>query len=68
MDVDIVEPDVSPLAVQGPKADELMSRVFGDEVRDIRFFRYKRMAFMDTEFGQSRLDRRIFARHVRAKG
>jgi len=50
MDVEIVEPDVSPLAVQGPKADELMSRVFGDDVRDIRFFRYKRMAFMDTEF------------------
>jgi dimethylsulfoniopropionate demethylase len=50
MDVEIVEPDVSPLAVQGPKADELMSRVFGDAVRDIRFFRYKRMAFMDTEF------------------
>ena len=50
MDVEIVEPDVAPLAVQGPKADELMSRVFGDDVRDIRFFRYKRMAFMDTEF------------------
>ena len=39
MDVEIVEPDVSPLAVQGPKADELMSRVFGDDVRDIRFFK-----------------------------
>ena len=50
MDVDIIEPDVSPLAVQGPKADELMARVFGDAVRDIRFFRYKRLAFMDTEF------------------
>ena len=50
MDVEIVEPDVSPLAVQGPKADELMFRVFGDAVHDIRFFRYKRMKFMDTEF------------------
>ena len=45
MDVEIVEPDVSPLAVQGPKADDLMARVFGDEVRDIRFFRYKRLPF-----------------------
>ena len=44
-----MEPDVSPLAVQGPKADELMSRVFGDSAR-YTFFRYKRMAFMDTEF------------------
>lgn len=50
MDVQVFEPDVSPLAVQGPKADELLSRVFGEEVRDIRFFRYKRLAFQNTSF------------------
>jgi dimethylsulfoniopropionate demethylase len=50
LDVDITEPDVSPLAVQGPLADDLMARVFGDAVRDIRFFRYKRLPFADTEF------------------
>lgn len=50
LDVEVVEPDVSPLAIQGPKADELMARVFGDVVRDIKFFRYKRLAFKDTEF------------------
>ena len=48
-DVEIVEPDVSPLAVQGPKAEDLMARVFGEEVRDIRFFRYKRLAFQGVE-------------------
>ncbi len=48
-DVEIMEPDVSPLAVQGPKADDLMARVFGDAVRDIRFFRYKRLAFQGVE-------------------
>ncbi|MCG6556893.1 dimethylsulfoniopropionate demethylase [Ruegeria sp. 1NDH52C] len=48
-DVEIEEPDVSPLAVQGPKADDLMARVFGDAVRDIRFFRYKRLAFQGVE-------------------
>ncbi|MCE8546468.1 dimethylsulfoniopropionate demethylase [Ruegeria pomeroyi] len=48
-DVEIEEPDVSPLAVQGPKADDLMARVFGDTVRDIRFFRYKRLAFQGVE-------------------
>ncbi|MCE8524022.1 dimethylsulfoniopropionate demethylase [Ruegeria pomeroyi] len=48
-DVEIEEPDVSPLAVQGPKADDLMARVFGDTVRDIRFFRYKRLAFQRGE-------------------
>ncbi len=50
LDVRIDEPDVSPLAVQGPKADDLMARVFGDEVRDIRFFRYKRLSFEGQEF------------------
>lgn len=50
LDVRVWEPDVSPLAVQGPKSDELMARIFGEEVRDIRFFRYKRMAFQDSNF------------------
>ncbi|MEP2642343.1 MULTISPECIES: dimethylsulfoniopropionate demethylase [Roseobacteraceae] len=40
LDVLIDEPDVSPLAVQGPKAEELMVRVFGDAIRDVRFFRF----------------------------
>ncbi|MDF3413871.1 dimethylsulfoniopropionate demethylase [Sulfitobacter sp. M57] len=40
LDVLVDEPDVSPLAVQGPKADALMARVFGDAVCDIRFFRF----------------------------
>ena len=50
LDVRVFEPDVSPLAVQGPKSDDLMARVFGEEVRDIRFFRYKRLSFEDTSF------------------
>jgi dimethylsulfoniopropionate demethylase len=40
LDVLVDEPDISPLAVQGPKADDLMASVFGDGVRDIRFFRF----------------------------
>ncbi|MEL6419166.1 MAG: dimethylsulfoniopropionate demethylase, partial [Pseudomonadota bacterium] len=31
------EPDVSPRAVQGPLAEDLMARICGDTVRDIRF-------------------------------
>ena len=38
-DVEVSEPDVWPLAIQGPKAEELVSRVFGEPVKDIRFFR-----------------------------
>ena len=40
LDVLVDEPDVSPLAIQGPKSDDLMAAVFGDGVRDIRFFRF----------------------------
>ena len=44
-DVDVSEPDVSPLGIQGPMADELAARVFGDGVRDLRFFGCGRFAF-----------------------
>lgn len=45
LDVAVFEPDVSPLAIQGPKADDLAARVFGEAVRGIRFFRYARLPF-----------------------
>jgi len=38
LDVKVQEPDVFPLAVQGPKAEQLVSRVFGEQVQAIRFF------------------------------
>ena len=50
LDVLVDEPDVSPLAVQGPKSDDLMADVFGDEVRSIRFFRFKRLEFNGQPF------------------
>ncbi len=50
LDVRVWEPDVSPLAVQGPKSDDLMARVFGEEARAIRFFRYRRLAFQGQSF------------------
>ncbi|SMX30800.1 dimethylsulfoniopropionate demethylase [Octadecabacter ascidiaceicola] len=46
LDVLVDEPDVSPLAIQGPKADELAARVFGDKVKDLKFFRYGHFDFM----------------------
>jgi dimethylsulfoniopropionate demethylase len=46
-DVSVKQPDVWPLAIQGPKADDLMASLFGDEVRSIRFFRFKTLAFRD---------------------
>lgn len=49
LDVLVDEPDVSPLAVQGPKAEDLVAAVFGDRIRDIRFFRFDKFAFEGTE-------------------
>ena len=49
-EVEVHEPDVSPLAIQGPKAEELTAKVFGETVRDIKFFRYKKLQFLDTKF------------------
>lgn len=49
LDVLVDEPDVSPLAVQGPKADDLLSRVFGDRVRDIRFFKFDQFQFQGRD-------------------
>lgn len=37
-DVQVFEPDVSPLAIQGPRADDLMAEAVGEHTRDIKFF------------------------------
>lgn len=37
-DVVVTEPDVSPLAVQGPKAVDLIAELFGDHVRKLKYF------------------------------
>jgi dimethylsulfoniopropionate demethylase len=49
LDVLVDEPDVSPLAVQGPKAEALMARVFGDGVKDVKFFRYGMFEFQGRQ-------------------
>ena len=42
-DVDIHEPDVSPLQVQGPNSKELMVKVFGNWINDLGFYRFKKV-------------------------
>ena len=54
LDVQVTEPDVCPLAVQGPKSEELMVRVFGEAVRAIRFFRFEWLDFQDSPFAVAR--------------
>lgn len=38
LDVEIREPDVSPMQVQGPKSKELVARLCGDDVRDLKYY------------------------------
>ncbi|HEX9236107.1 MAG TPA: glycine cleavage T C-terminal barrel domain-containing protein [Actinomycetota bacterium] len=44
MDVEIGEPDVSPLQIQGPKSKEVVSELFGEAVLDLRYYH-----FLETE-------------------
>jgi glycine cleavage system aminomethyltransferase T len=38
MQVSIQEPDVSPLAVQGPKSFDVVADLFGDWIRELKYF------------------------------
>lgn len=41
LDVEISEPDASPLAIQGPMAEDVVVALFGDWVRDLKYFWFK---------------------------
>lgn len=45
LDVRVTEPDVWPMAVQGPRADDVVAAVLGEAVRDITFFGWSRLPF-----------------------
>lgn len=38
MDVQIREPDVSPMQIQGPKSKQVVQALFGDEVLDLEYY------------------------------
>lgn len=40
-DVTVSEPDVSPLAIQGPMAEPLVADLFGDWTRELRYFWFR---------------------------
>ena len=39
--VEVDEPDVSPIAVQGPKAEDVVASIFGDWVRELKYFWFR---------------------------
>ena len=38
LDVNITEPDVSPLQLQGPKSGEIAAKLFGESIRDLKYY------------------------------
>ncbi len=38
LDVELREPDVSPLQVQGPRSKDVMAKLFGDEVTNLKYY------------------------------
>ena len=49
LDVNIEEPDVYPLAVQGPKSEKLLVSIFGEEIKKIKFFNFRVVDFEGTK-------------------
>ncbi|MEM6463434.1 MAG: glycine cleavage T C-terminal barrel domain-containing protein [Pseudomonadota bacterium] len=41
LDVEVREPDVSPLAIQGPKAETVVASIFGDWVQELKHFWFR---------------------------
>ena len=44
LDVEVFEPDVSPLAIQGPRAIDVVADLFGESVRSMGYFRFSEMS------------------------
>ena len=38
LDVKITEPDVSPLQLQGPNSQEIMVKLFGEDIRNLKYY------------------------------
>ncbi len=49
-EVKIEEPNVNILAVQGPLADDLMSKLFGEKIRQLKFFNFGYFDFKEKTY------------------
>ena len=53
-DVEISEPDVSPLQLQGPKSKEIMIEIFGGQITELKYYWFKQFKFNSTDLIISR--------------
>ena len=42
LNVKITEPDVSPLQLQGPKSRDIMIKLFGDNIKNLKYYYFKK--------------------------
>ena len=50
LEVEISEPNVNILAVQGPLSDDLMAKLFGQKIRELKFFNFHYFEFKDRKY------------------
>ena len=43
LNVKISEPDVSPLQLQGPNSGKIMIKLFGESIKDLKYYWLKRV-------------------------
>ncbi len=53
-DVDISEPDVAPLQLQGPRSADVAAAVFGEEIRKLRYFYLRELQWENAKIVVSR--------------
>ena len=49
-EVEINEPNVNILAIQGPLSDDLMAKLFGDQIRQLKFFNFNYYEFKGRKY------------------
>ena len=52
--VEITEPDVSPLQLQGPKSRDIMIKIFGNQIKELKYYWFKQFKFNNTDLIISR--------------
>ena len=52
--IEVSEPDVSPLQLQGPKSRDIMIKIFGEQISDLKYYWFKQFTFNNTELIISR--------------
>ena len=54
LDVEIFEPDVSPLQLQGPKSKMIIKEIFGEKYSNLKYYQFKKCVYNDIPLYISR--------------